>query len=63
MLPPWGRNWQLIYPKNALFKFHSTPPGKTNSGGMVSTIDLHIKVASFVKNVNNIFNIKWADLK
>jgi hypothetical protein len=34
--------------------------GITNWGGRLSTIDLPFKVTCFVKNVNNIFNIKWS---
>ncbi len=33
-------------------------PGNTNWGGGLSPVDLLIKVACFVKNVNNIFNVK-----
>jgi len=33
-------------------------PGNTNWGGRLSTVDLLIKVACFVKKVNNIFNVK-----
>ncbi len=33
-------------------------PGNTNRRGRLSTIDLLIEVACFVKKVNNIFNIK-----
>jgi len=36
--------------------------GKTYCGGRLSTVDLLIKVACFVQNVNNIFNVKGADL-
>jgi hypothetical protein len=36
--------------------------GNTNVGERFSTVDLLIKVACFVKNVNNTFNIKVADL-
>jgi hypothetical protein len=32
-------------------------PGNTNSGGL-STVDLHIELARFVKKINNIFNKK-----
>ncbi len=32
--------------------------GNTNCGGMISTVDLLIKVACIVKNINNIFSIK-----
>jgi hypothetical protein len=32
--------------------------GNTNWGGRLSTLDLLIRVACFVKNLNNIFNIK-----
>ncbi len=35
-------------------------PGNTNYGGRLSTIDLLIKVASFVRKENNIFNIKMS---
>ncbi len=35
-------------------------PGNTNGGGRLSTADLLIKVACFVKNENNIFNIKMS---
>jgi len=34
--------------------------GITNWGGRLSTVDLPFKVTCFVKNVNNIFNIKWS---
>jgi hypothetical protein len=34
----------------------------TNCEGRLSTVDLLIKVACFVKKENNIFNIKRADL-
>jgi hypothetical protein len=37
-------------------------PGNANWGGRLSTVDLLIKVACFVKEVNNIFDIKRADL-
>ncbi len=34
-------------------------PGNTNSGGRLSTVDLLIEVACFVKkNINDIFNVK-----
>ncbi len=36
--------------------------GNTNWGGGLSTVDLLIKVACFVKKVNNIFKEKLADL-
>ncbi len=35
-------------------------PGNTNYGGRLSTVDLLIKVACFVKKENNIFNIKMS---
>ncbi len=35
-------------------------PGNTNGGGRLSTADLLIKVACFVKKENNIFNIKMS---
>ncbi len=34
--------------------------GNTNRSGTLSTIDLLIKVACFVGNVNNIFNFKMS---
>jgi hypothetical protein len=38
--------------------------GNTNLGGRLSTVDLLIKlVGRFIKKLNNIFNINWADLK
>ncbi len=39
-------------------------PGNTNWGRKFCTVDLLVKVASFVKNVNGIFNIKrsWSEL-
>jgi hypothetical protein len=33
-------------------------PGNTNIGGRLGTVDLLIKVACFVKEVNDIFKIK-----
>ncbi len=35
-------------------------PGRSNRGGRISTVDLLIKVACFVKKVNNIFNVKMS---
>jgi hypothetical protein len=35
-------------------------PGKTYRRGRLSTVDLLIKVACFVKKENNIFNIKMS---
>ncbi len=35
--------------------------GNTNYRGRLSTTDLLIKVACFVKKVNDIFNVKRAD--
>ncbi len=35
-------------------------PGNTNLGVKLSTVDLLIKVARFVKRENNIFNIKMS---
>jgi hypothetical protein len=35
-------------------------PGSTNLGGRLSTVDLLIKLACFVKNVNKIFNLKMS---
>ncbi len=37
-------------------------PGSANWGGRLSTVDLLIKAACFVKKVNNIFKEKGADL-
>jgi hypothetical protein len=39
-------------------------PGNTNWGGMLSTVDLLIKVAHLVKKENKNFNIKmrWSEL-
>jgi hypothetical protein len=37
-------------------------PGNTNWVGRISTVDLLIKLACFVNEVNNIFDIKRADL-
>ncbi len=37
-------------------------PGNSNYGGRLSTIDLLIKAPCIVKEVNNIFNTKAADL-
>ncbi len=34
--------------------------GNTNLGGRLSTVDLLIKVARFVKQENNIFNLKMS---
>jgi len=42
--------------------FWTDKPGNTNRGGRLNTVDLLIKVACFVQRVNNIFNIKRADL-
>jgi hypothetical protein len=42
---------------------HINIPGNTKWGGRLNTVDLLIKVACFVKNVNNIFNIKRSWLK
>ena len=36
----------------------SVYPGNTNYGGRIGTVYLLIKIACFVKDVNNIFNIK-----
>jgi hypothetical protein len=43
---------------------YSILAGNTNWGGRLSTVDQLIKVACFVKKVNNIFNIKrnWSKL-
>ncbi len=40
-------------------------PGNTNIGGRLGTVDLLIKVACFVKEVNDIFKIKrsWSKLE
>ncbi len=37
-----------------------TSPGNTDRGGRLSTVDLLIKVACFVKKEDNIFNIKMS---
>ncbi len=47
--------------RHIILKFN-LKAGNTIIGGRLSTVDLLIKVACFVKNVNNIFNIKEADL-
>jgi hypothetical protein len=47
--------------RSTILKFN-LKAGNTIIGGRLSTVDLLIKVACFVKNVNNVFNIKGADL-
>jgi hypothetical protein len=41
-----------------MLQFASVKPGNTNKRGRLGTVDLLIKVALFVKEVNNSFNIK-----
>ncbi len=42
-------NAQIIFPENPYWR------------GILSTVDLLIKEASFVKKINNTINLKWAD--
>ncbi len=57
---------QLVFPGSRIFVFGkmSDRSGNTKLGLRLSTVDLLIKIACFVKEVNNIFSIKrsWSKL-
>jgi hypothetical protein len=57
--PSNKKTLQGNYSQNSL-KSSYDQSGNTNRGGRLSTVDLLIKVACFVKKENNTFNIKMS---